>query len=107
MPYSPSLHSLTAKAMGVSQAAPSDARSYFFDEVNFVYRPYVSTSEVLSYLNLAKYRFGNFKIYINSTGTLNGDGTITGGTVKTYTFRDGTANLDLVLDSMDVDGGYY
>lgn len=108
MAYSPSLHSLTGKAMGLSQASPTDARSYFFDETNFVYRPYVSTTEVLNYLNLAKYRFGNFYIYINSTGVLNGDGTITGGSILTYTFKDGTASDNLILvDSSVIDGGYF
>lgn len=96
MAFSPSLHSLTGKAMGMSQATPTDARSYFFDEVNFVYRPYQDTAEVLTYLNLSKYRAGNFYIFINDGGTLNGDGTFTGGTISTWTFRDGTANINLV-----------
>lgn len=82
--------------MGMSQANPTDARSYFFDETNFVYRPYVSTTEVTTYLDLPKYRFGNFLIFINSTGTLNGDGTITGGVVDTYMFKNGTTNGNLV-----------
>lgn len=95
MAFSPSLHSLTGKAMGMSQATPTDARSYFFDETNFVYRAYVSTAEVLAYLTLPKYRTGNFSIFINDTGTLNPDGTITGGTVKEYTFLNGVADLNL------------
>lgn len=96
MAFSPSLHSLTGKSMGMSQATPTDARSYFFDETNFVYRPYQDEAEVLSYLNLAKYRTGNFYIFINDGGTLNGDGTFTGGTISTWTFKDGVTDPDLV-----------
>jgi hypothetical protein len=96
MAYIPSQHSLTAKPMGMSQATPTDGRSYFYDTVNFVYRPYQSVAEVLAYLNLPKYRFGSFPIYINATGTLNGDGTFTGGSVEAYIFKDGTTDPDLV-----------
>lgn len=105
MAFNPTLHSLTGKAMGFSQATPTDARSYFFDATNFVYRPYQDVAEVLSYLNLSKYRFGNFSIYVNVGGTLNGDGTFTGGTISEYSFKDGTADLDLVLSSSGGGGG--
>lgn len=87
--------------MGFSQATPTDARSYFFDTVNFVYRPYQDTAEVLAYLTLAKYRAGNFYLFINDGGTLNPDGTFTGGTISTWTFQDGTADGDLVEVTFD------
>lgn len=93
--------------MGMSQATPTDARSYYTDDDNFVQRPYISTAEVLSCLNLPKYRTGNFPIFINSTGTLNANGTITGGSIESWWFKDGTSSLDLVLMGSDVDGGYF
>lgn len=94
--YSPGSHSLTAKAMGFSQATPTDARSQFFDAINFVYRDYVSTTEVKSYLNLAKYRKGGFTIYINSTGTLLSSGVIVGGSREEWWFKDTTSDAGLV-----------
>lgn len=97
MAYSPAAHSLTGKAMGFSQATSTDARSLFYDAGNFKQRPYVSTAEVLAELVLPKNRFGNFPIFINSTGILNPDGTITGGVLEEWWFKDGVADGDLVL----------
>jgi hypothetical protein len=94
--YNPSLSVPVNKAVGISQASPTDARSYFYDATNFVYRPYTSTSEVLSYLNLAKYRTGQFDIVVNTGGSL-ASGVITGGTNAIYYFKNGTSNSDLVL----------
>jgi hypothetical protein len=99
--YNPSQSTPTNKALGVAQAAPTDARSYFYDATNFVYRPYVSTSEVLSYLNLAKYRTGQFDIIVNSGGTL-ANGVITGGVNSVWFFKNGTADGDLTLKSIIV-----
>jgi hypothetical protein len=94
--YNPALSTPTNKALGIAQATPTDARSYFYDATNFVYRPYQSTSEVLSYLNLSKYRTGQFDIVVNTGGTLS-NGVITGGTNTIWYFKNGTANGDLVL----------
>lgn len=96
MPYNGAKHTVFNKSVGIAQAVPTDARSYYYDEVLFKYRPYVSTSEVLSYLSIPKYRTGQFPIFINSTGTLNPNGTITGGVVEEWWFRNGTADGDLV-----------
>jgi hypothetical protein len=104
MAYNPSQHSLSSKSMGMSQASPTDARSMFYDTVNFIYRPYQSTSEVFSYLNLSKYRSGNVSVFINIGGTLNGDGTFTGGVVDEYWFKDGTSTSDLVVKTSGVAG---
>jgi hypothetical protein len=94
--YDPSKHIPVNKGLGVAQAAPTDARSMFYDANNFVYRPYQSTAEVLTYLSLAKYRVGGFDIIVNSGGTL-ANGVITGGTNSIYYFKDGTADGDLTL----------
>lgn len=96
--YNPGIHTTTNKAIGLSQAAPTDARSMFFDETFFTYRPYQSTAEVLSYLNLSKYREGKFDIIVNTGGVL-GSGVITGGTNNVYYFRNGLTNADLVRKS--------
>lgn len=96
--YNPSVAGVPInKALAVAQASSTDARSQYWDQINFVYRDYVSTAEVISYLNLTKYRSGGFDIFINTGGTLGGNGVIVGGIRSVYWFRNGTADADLVL----------
>lgn len=94
--YNPSESTASNKSYGMAQYGATDGRSMFYDNVNFKYRPFVSTAEVLSYLNLSKYRGGNFDIIINVGGSLSG-GVITGGVNSVWWFRSGTADADLVL----------
>lgn len=96
--YTP-MFTVASKPYAISQAAPVDGRSYKMDSVNFIWRLYNGTSEVLSYLNLAKYRTGQFPIEVNIGGTLNSNGTFTGGYPYEYWFRGGTADSNLVLKS--------
>lgn len=109
--YNPSytpLFTVASKPYGISQAAPVDGRSYKADSINFLWRPYHGTSEVLSYLNIAKYRTGQFPIMVNAGGTLNNNGTFTGGIIQMYWFRNGTADSNLVrwyTDSIPASGG--
>lgn len=92
MAYLASDHTTTNKPLGIGSAVPTDARSYFFDKANFLYRPYVSTAEVVAYLDTATKRTGSFPVYINDTGTLNGStGVLSGGKVKEYWFTDPVA----------------
>jgi hypothetical protein len=98
MAYNPQLHSLSAKPYGPSQGVPTDARSYFYDEALFVYRPYKDVPEVLTYLNTDEYRTGQFPIFVSS-GSLQADGTFTGGTITEYWFKDGVGDSDLVVKS--------
>ncbi len=97
--YTPSQANPVNKPLGPAQAIPTDSRSYYYDATNFRWRYYQSTAEVLSYLSNTTTRAGNFPIYVNVGGTLNPDGTWTGGTVYTYMFKDGTSNGNLVLIS--------
>lgn len=92
----PSLGTTSNKAYAPAQAVPTDFRTYYYDQTNFVMRAYQSTSEVLAYLNLAKYRTGQFPIVVNNGGTLSG-GVITGGTNTLYYFKDGVADANLVI----------
>lgn len=94
--YNPSLGTTSNKAYAPAQATPTDFRSYFYDQTNFVMRAYQSTSEVLAYLNLAKYRTGQFPIVINSGGSL-ANGVITGGINTLWYFKDGVADANLVI----------
>lgn len=95
--YIPSQATPINKPLGPAQAIPADSRSMFYDGTNFLWRPYQSTAEVLSYLNTATSRSGRFPIYVNVGGTLNGNGTFTGGVIYEYWFRNGTADGDLAL----------
>lgn len=96
MAYNPSQHTVSNKSYGVAQSVPTDGRSWYYDAALFLSRPYQSTSEVLSYLNLPKYRSGHFSIYINIGGTLS-SGVFTGGTIAEYWFKDGTSDSDLII----------
>lgn len=95
--YNPSIAGTTSnKPYAPNASAPTDSRSYFYDAVNFVWRPYQNTAEVLTYLNLPKYRTGQFDIVVNFGGVLSG-GLITGGVNSIYYFKDGQADSNLVL----------
>lgn len=96
MAYNPALHITFNTSVGIAQAVPTDARSYFYDTVNYKYRAYVSTAEALTYLEVPKYRVGHFSVIVNIGGTLL-DGVITGGENVEYWFKNGVADGDLVL----------
>lgn len=102
--YNPSLHTVSNKPYGMAQAGPTDARSMFYDEDNFVFRAYVDTAEVKAYLPLAKYRTGGFDILVNTGGTLGLNGVITGGTNAIWYFKDGTADANLVIKGGGITG---
>jgi hypothetical protein len=94
--YNPSLHVVVNDAVSPAQATPLDSRSMYYDPVNFLYRSYQSQNEVLSYLNLQKYRYGNFIIVIDSGGTLQSNGIYINGTNTFWMFKDSTTNGGLV-----------
>lgn len=95
--YNPSIAGTTSnKPYAPAQGVPTDSRTYFYDATNFVWRPYQSTAEVLTYLNLTKYRVGQFPISVNFGGILN-SGVIVGGTNTLYYFKDGQADSNLVV----------
>lgn len=86
-------YTISNKPYGPAQGVPTDARSMFYDTVKFVFRPYMSTTEVINYLNLAKYREGRFPILINSGGIRNSTtGILTGGVNTEYWFAGCTAD---------------
>ena len=103
--YNPTTGTVSNKPYAPSQNIPTDSRSMFFDGVNFLWRPYQSPTEVLTYLSNAtpKYRGGNFIIIVDSGGTLNSNGTYTGGVNTFYMFKDGLADINLV--KLNLTGG--
>lgn len=96
VPYNPSRFTVSNKPYGPAQAFSTDARSMYFDPANQVFRAYVSTAEVLGYLNNPKYRVGAFDILVNTGGELN-SGVITGGTNAIWYFKNCTDDTCLVL----------
>ena len=103
--FNPTTGTVSNKPYSPAQAVPTDSRSMFFDGTNFLWRPYQNTTEVLTYLNLPKYRSGNFIIVVDSGGVLNGNGTYTGGTNTFWMFKDGTADGNLVELNLTGGGG--
>ncbi|OOQ57140.1 hypothetical protein [Mucilaginibacter pedocola] len=101
--YNPSLQTTTNKPIGLA-GKPVDARSYFYDDVNFVYRPYLNTAEVLNYLSTPGSRTGQFSIIINSGGSLE-NGVITGGTNAEWWFKDSVADTGLLPKGSSSGGG--
>jgi hypothetical protein len=96
MAYIPSKHTVTNKPLGIGQAIPTDARSYYYQTDILTYRPYQDEAEVLAYLNTPASRTGQFSIYIND-GTLDETtGEFTGGTITEWWFKDGVTDADLV-----------
>src|SRR6266849_2982140 len=84
------------KPYSPSQATPTDARQWFFDGINAKWRQYRSTAEVISFLNQSRYRSGNFPIFVHTGGTLNGDGTFTGGYTDEYWYKNNTTDTGLI-----------
>lgn len=96
MPYTGDPHIAFNKPVGISQAVPVDGRSYYYDGVNFRYREYTSTAEVLSYLDIPKYRKGHFAVIVNTGGVVDVNGILTGGINEAWWFKDGVADIHLV-----------
>jgi hypothetical protein len=95
--FNPSLGTVSNKPFTLAQYGPSDGRSFLYDSLNFRWRPFVSTAEVLYYFNQSKYRGGNFSIWINQGGVLS-NGQIAGGRNYEYYFKDNcVADSCLVL----------
>jgi hypothetical protein len=95
--YDPTKATVSNKPYGMAQGYPTDARTWFYDASLFIWRPYQSTAEVLAYLNQPRYRSGRFPIGVNVGGTLETNGTFTGGLYVEYWFKDGIADADLVV----------
>lgn len=93
--YNPTAHIPINEAISPVQATPLDSRSMFWDAFNFKYRDYQNTGEVLSYLNLSKYRAGGTPIFVHLGGSLSG-GVWTGGIRQVWFFKNGTADSNLV-----------
>lgn len=107
--YNPSTCcTVSNKAYGAAQAVTTDGRSWFYDATNFVMRDYNGVAEVLSYLNLPKFRSGHFPIYVHNGGVLQSNGIWLGGITQVYWFKDSTGNANLVrwyTDSTGLPGG--
>ena len=94
--WNPAIHIPINDALGQSQQAPIDGRSMFYITSPPKWRPYQSTSEVLSTLTTTASRFGNFIIVVDSGGTLQSNGTFLNGHNTYYMFADSTTNAGLV-----------
>ena len=94
--FNPTIGTVSNKPYSPAQSVPTDARSYFYDATNFIWRPFQSPTEVLTFLNLPKYRGGNVVYVVDSGGTLNSNGSYTNFHATFYEFADGVADGNLV-----------
>lgn len=97
MPYNPQKDAVVISKPFGAVGFPIDSRSFFYDEANFVRRAFVSTAEVLAYFDTPFKREGMFYVFVNSTGTLQPDGTILGGERVAYWWKEGTADNQLIV----------
>lgn len=105
MAYDPNIHTPTNKSLGIGQAIPTDARSYYFQTDIQTYRPFQDTAEVLDYLTTTASRTGQFSIFIND-GTLDETtGEFTGGAIHEYWFKNGVTDSDLIEKVSSGGGG--
>lgn len=100
--YDPTKATVSNKPYGPAGAFPTDSRSYYFDPVNFIWRRFQSTSEILTYFPNAFNRVGNVPLWV-CTGTLQTNGTFLNGQTFCYMFRNGTNDSNLV--QVNIDGG--
>ena len=97
MPYNPQKDAVVVSKPFGAIGFPIDSRSFFYDEANFVRRAFISTAEVLAYFDTPFKREGMFYVFVNSTGTLQPNGTILGGTRVAYWWKEGTADNQLIV----------
>jgi len=90
--YTPVKHTPINKAWGVAQSMPLDARSYYYDDIAFRYRPFASVAEAVLYFRDTITRKGNFPVFIRDPL----------GVVYEYSYRSGIKDGDLI--PKDVDG---
>jgi hypothetical protein len=105
VPYN-TIHGVeAAKSYAPARGVSTDQRSRYFDPTLHIQRDYRSTTEVFETFPIdtpenaavyRKFRDGGFPIFIHDGGTLNPDGTYTGGSRKEYWFKNGTDNAHLV-----------
>lgn len=94
--YHPGAHVVVNDAVAATGPVPLDARTMFYDSVNFLYRAYNGPAEVLTYLNTNNFRTGNFILVVDSGGALQSNGTYIGGYNTFYMFKDSTTAGGLV-----------
>lgn len=104
--YNPSIAGTTSnRPYAPAQATPTDARSYFYDTGNFLWRPYQNTTELKTYLAISKYRAGNVIYVVDSGGVLSPGGVYAGGINTFWMFRNSTSDADLVELNLFGGGG--
>jgi hypothetical protein len=94
--YDPQNQLVIDKSIAPAQGIPMDARTYYYDQVLEIVRPYQNVAEVNDTITKAKFRKGHFPVIICVGGALQPNGTFVGGTNTEYWYRDGIADGSLV-----------
>jgi len=103
--YLPTKHIPINDAIFPSQNAPFNGRLMYYDTINFRYRDFRDTTEVRLNRPTSASRFGHEFMAVHQGGTLNGNGTYTGGITTLWWYRNGVADSNLVkvyVDSTNV-----
>src|SRR6185312_1027136 len=99
--YSPSKHIPINDAIFPAQKAPINGRKMYYDTTLFLYRAFNGKAEALTNLSTQIARFGFELVVVHEGGTLNGDGSFTGGVNNFYWFRNGLLDADFVKAYVD------
>src|ERR1700749_427517 len=103
--YLPGKHIPVNDAIFPAQNSPFNGRLMYYDTTNFRYRDFIDTQEVRLNRPTSQSRFGHEFISVHQGGTLNGNGTFTGGITTLWWYRNGVADSNLVkvyVDSVSI-----
>src|SRR5882672_5205003 len=103
--YQPTKHISLNDALFPANQTPANGRTMYYDTTLFKYRDFRDTTEVRLNRTTNVSRFGHEFISVHQGGTLNSDGSFTGGISTLWWYRNGLLNSDLVkvyVDSVNV-----
>lgn len=99
--YIPNKHIAINEAIFPATKNPGNGRVMYYDTTLFLYRDFQSTAELLTNFSSQAARFGHTLMAVHEGGTLNPDGSFTGGNTNFYYFRNGLLNSDLARAYID------
>lgn len=103
--YQPNKHIVINDAIFPAQNVPFNGRLMYYDTSLFKYRDFKDTQEVRLNRPTSQSRFGHEFISVHQGGTLNSDGSFTGGITTLWWYRNGVADNNLVkiyVDSVNI-----
>lgn len=99
--YQPTKHISLNDALFPANQTPINGRTMYYDTSLFKYRDFRDTTEVRLNRTTNASRFGHEFIAVHQGGTLNPDGSFTGGITTLWWYRNGLLNTDLAKVYID------